>query len=119
MYVIEFNNIEESFSIMKRKKDYEILIRRIKSKNTNATQKLRELNDAYTKFLRSRYSDDAIKHVERFILNKYRYVEEPPVEIHDVFLQAAKYYRENGLYDEANDLLDRIDNSHNVNILTL
>lgn len=99
-----------------KKKEFEMLIRKIKSKNSNERHKLRELGDAYTKFLKSQYSDDAIKFVERYVLDKY-YEEEPPIELHKVFLQAAKYYRENGMYDEAIDALSKISDSNNVSIL--
>ena len=100
-----------------KKREFEMLIKKIKSANKNEQIKLRELGDAYTKYLKSQYSDEAIKMVERFVLSKYDKENLPPVELHKVFLQAAKYYREIGMYADAERILDTISSSPNISVL--
>lgn len=76
-----------------RKKDFETRIRKIKSDISNPFRE-EKLSHAFTSYLKSPYSKDAIKSIERFVLNKYK-DEVPSVKLHPIFLEAAKYYREN------------------------
>ena len=99
-----------------KKKEFEMKVRKIRSSKTNEEFKIRKLNRTYIEYLRSQYSDDAIKFVKRFVLDKYTQ-ENPPIQLHGVFLESAKHYIKNGMYSEASSILEKISDTRNMSIL--
>jgi len=99
-----------------RKKEFEKAIRDLMSQSKEETMKQKELSEIFCDFLASPYTEDAINLIERSVLTKYK-EQKPPVGLHKTFLEAAKYYRENGMYDKANRTLKAIEDTNNMNVL--
>lgn len=97
-----------------REKDLKNALRRASSEK-NSKIKYRKIGECMTRYLKSRFSDNAIALAERTVLNKHDDGEIPD-GFGNAFLEAARYYTRNGNYDRAEELLNQISNSRNVTI---
>lgn len=98
-----------------REKDLKNALRRASSEK-NSKIKYRKIGECMTRYLKSRFSDNAIALAERTVLNKHDDDGEIPDGFGNAFLEAARYYTRNGNYDRAEELLNQISNSRNVTI---
>ena len=98
-----------------KKREFEEELRRLLSLNIDETLKLHQLNSMFIEYLRSPYTDDAIKMINKSILRKYK-DEEVPSELSHLYIEVVKYYRENGMYSEASEILEQVP-TYNINVV--
>ena len=98
-----------------REKDLRNALRRASSEK-NSTIKYRKIGECMSRYLKSRFSDNAIALAERTVLNKRDEYGEIPDGLGGAFIEAARYYSRNGNFDRAEELLKEISDSRNVTI---
>lgn len=98
-----------------REKDFIKALRKAGSER-DLKLRYRQLGEWSSRYLRSRFADNAIVIVERTVLNKRNADGEIPEGLEDAFLEAARYYSRNDEFDRAEELLSEVESARNMTV---
>ncbi|MGN1351429.1 MAG: hypothetical protein ACI4VE_01360 [Clostridia bacterium] len=98
-----------------REKDFIKALRKAGSER-DLKLRYRQLGEWSSRYLRSRFADNAIVIVERTVLNKRNADGEIPEGLEDAFLEAARYYSRNDEFDRAEELLSEVESAKNMTV---